>query len=217
MKINPVVPKKEVLHYLRYNSDHIHPNIDKIIDDTIKEISNINYSYTYEFFDVLVNGNEIKIGDDLATFNSKNLSKHLETSTKVALMGVTISTEFERNLKRLQFTDQLKALVYDAVGSAYIEAVCDEISRYFEKEFSLYSSSRFSPGYGDLSLESQRDFYRILKLDKLGVELSESLILIPRKTVTAIVGFTKEKGKYREIVCNCGKCVIPCRKLVFKK
>jgi len=47
---------------------------------------------------------------------------------------------------------------------------------------------RFSPGYGDLSLENQKLFFKALELEKMGMKLTESLMMFPEKSVTAIAG-----------------------------
>ena len=53
---------------------------------------------------------------------------------------------------------------------------------------------RFSPGYGDLSLDLQTDLIRITEAQKhIGITLSENLIMIPTKSVTAIIGIKQHK------------------------
>ena len=52
---------------------------------------------------------------------------------------------------------------------------------------------RFSPGYGDLPLSTQKDFIRILNTERLaGVTINENYLMNPRKTVTAVCGLKKE-------------------------
>ena len=51
---------------------------------------------------------------------------------------------------------------------------------------------RFSPGYGDLPLELQKDVFRVLDCPrKIGLSLNESLLMSPSKSVTAIIGIGK--------------------------
>ena len=48
---------------------------------------------------------------------------------------------------------------------------------------------RFSPGYGDFSLNHQRDFFRLLNLEKnLGMSLNSALLMSPSKSITAVIG-----------------------------
>ena len=63
----------------------------------------------------------------------------------------------------------------------------------------LHARPRFSPGYGDFPLEVQRDFERILEMPKtIGVTLSDSLLMTPTKSITAVIGLS-------EIDTNCEK------------
>jgi cobalamin-dependent methionine synthase I len=54
---------------------------------------------------------------------------------------------------------------------------------------------RFSPGYGDLPLNVQAKFLEIMQASKkLGIYLNESDLMIPRKSVTAILGVFENKS-----------------------
>lgn len=206
------IPKKEVLHYMRYNTPSIKPSISKLVDDVITEIEKINYNYKYIYLPIENNEEGVLI-DNQYKLTSKDLSNFLKDCNKAVIIAVTLSTEFERQLKKYQLTDSLKALVYDACGSAYVEEICDQFSLQFEQETSFHTTSRYSPGYGDLELENQEVFYQLLELQKMGVELTENYLMIPRKTVTAIIGLSTKKQQKRAIICDCDECIIPCRKL----
>lgn len=206
------IPKQEVLHYMRYNTKEVHQNINQLVDELILDTEKLSYKLTYQFKDVEIQNDTVLIEND-ATLQSSDLAAFLEGCQKVVVLAVSLSTQFERKLKLYQQTDALKALIYDACGSAFVEAICDDLSYQFETETSLYTTSRFSPGYGDLALEEQKQFYSLLSLEKLGVELTDSYLMIPRKTVTALIGLSVKKKQKREFICDCEECVIPCRKL----
>ena len=50
---------------------------------------------------------------------------------------------------------------------------------------------RYSPGYGDWGLSQQKKFFQIIGAEKIGMSLSSAMMLIPRKSVTAIIGLEK--------------------------
>ena len=51
---------------------------------------------------------------------------------------------------------------------------------------------RFSPGYGDLSLDFQREIFRLLSPERnIGVTLGERLLMSPTKSVSAIIGIKR--------------------------
>ena len=55
-----------------------------------------------------------------------------------------------------------------------------------------YVRPRFSPGYGDFSLEVQSAFLEMTDATKLiGITLTDGGIMVPEKSVTAVIGLTK--------------------------
>ena len=95
-------------------------------------------------------------------------------------------------LKEWEARDMARAAVMDFCGSAWAESVCDEAEAEIRSRFpGKYCTDRFSPGYGDLPLNLQADFLRVLDAGrKLGITANESFLLLPCKSVTAIVGLS---------------------------
>jgi hypothetical protein len=85
-----------------------------------------------------------------------------------------------------------RGVILDAAASEIVDAALDWIMDYFNrilrKENKWLLKKRFSAGYGDFSLENQKAIYNLLQLDRLGVRITESCLLIPEKSVTAITG-----------------------------
>ena len=68
---------------------------------------------------------------------------------------------------------------------------CDQITqeiRESEKMNGFEITTRFSPGYGDFPLETQKKFLKIINAEKLGVYLTDGYLMKPFKTVTAVIG-----------------------------
>ena len=86
------------------------------------------------------------------------------------------------------------AVLYQAAAAAMIETYCDEVNNTIKAEASregLFCRPRFSPGYGDFSIEHQRDFSRLLDTPRsIGLTVTESCLLAPVKSVTAVIGLT---------------------------
>lgn len=85
-----------------------------------------------------------------------------------------------------------RGVVLDATASEVVDAALSWITAYFNqvllRQGRVVTRKRFSAGYGDLALATQRELYRLLQLERIGVELTESCILIPEKSVSAIAG-----------------------------
>ena len=97
--------------------------------------------------------------------------------------------EIDRLILKNTVVSPTKSVIFDAVGSEQIEALCDTFCEYIKEEKNAEITPRFSAGYGDLPLLFQREIFKILGCEKnIGLTLNSSLIMSPNKSVTAIFG-----------------------------
>ena len=138
---------------------------------------------------VSVSGSEITLGD--MKLESENLSYALGESKEAFIFAVTLGMGVERALLRLSRLSVSEHFIADALASAYAEAAADcaqEMLNGYGK-----TKKRFSPGYGDLPLEIQPQVLSMLEADKtLGLTVTDSLLMKPQKSITAIVGIENE-------------------------
>ena len=124
---------------------------------------------------------------EFAHFPSRDLYKNLEGCKEAYIIAITLGSSADRLIHRLSLTSGADSFVADAVASAVAEAVMDNVVSYLKENNSL--CPRFSPGYGDFSISHQREILDFLCADKLlGIKLSESFLMIPKKSITAICG-----------------------------
>ncbi len=117
---------------------------------------------------------------------SKNLIKNLGSCVKAAVFAVTLGSETDRLLLKLGRLSQSEQFITDALASALAETLCDEAEKII---FEDRHTPRFSPGYGDLPLTLQRPLLSFLDAEKtVGIVLSESYLMTPTKSITAIAG-----------------------------
>lgn len=129
-------------------------------------------------------------------FQSRKLQTHLRDADRILLFAATLGAGADRLVRRFVAADETaKAAAAQALGAAAIEGYCDEIcAQIAEKEAKsgYYLRPRFSPGYGDLPLEAQRDFFRLFDITKrIGVTLTAQCMMLPTKSVTAFIGLAK--------------------------
>ena len=122
---------------------------------------------------------------------------------RVVLMGATLGAEVEALLMRAQVQNMADAVILDCCASSAIENVCDNFCEDLQAQMAPdYLTDRFSPGYGDLPFSQQRDFCRILDLSRrIGVTLSPGGLMIPQKSVTALIGIADRPQKKRARGC----------------
>lgn len=106
---------------------------------------------------------------------------------RILLCG-TIGAEFDAWQRRLAATSAADAFFSQQIGLAAVERVMDDLEEQARAALELgeHLLPRRSPGYGDIPLEASREI--LSKLDatrRLGVSLTDSLLLVPSKSVTA--------------------------------
>ena len=120
----------------------------------------------------------------------QSLARNLQGCQQAVVFAATTGMQAEQQRKRRMVASPAGALVLDAVGTAAAEAVCDRFCA--DRRAQLPGQSlrpRFSPGYGDLPLQLQKELLACLDSHrKIGLSLSQNLMMIPQKSVTAIVG-----------------------------
>lgn len=139
----------------------------------------------------------LKISDGLCDFGlfsviSHDLAKNLRECDRVLLFTATIGVGIDRLITKYSRLSPSRAVMLDAFGSERIEALCDAFCEDVKGLHNVALVPRFSPGYGDLPLETQRSIISVLNTPKnIGVSLTDSLLLTPTKSVTAFVGIKK--------------------------
>ena len=145
--------------------------------------------FVYAVFDLEFGEGISIIGTPLA-LTGESIREHLGGCGKCVLMAATLGAGADSVIREFESTAVERAFVSDALASAAIEQVCDLVARELRERLGGYHLTwRFSPGYGDLPLAIQSDFLAVLNAQKrIGLTVTDDLILIPRKSVTAILG-----------------------------
>ena len=122
---------------------------------------------------------------------SKTLSIRLAGCRDVYLACGTLGSAFDSFQRRLSVTSGADALIAQAIGAAAIEKVMDSIEDDIRPELAPGESlvPRYSPGYGDFPLSEQRTLLDALDASrKVGVSLTDSFLMVPSKSVSAVIG-----------------------------
>ena len=181
------IEENEVLLYLGYKGGEIPPDImDEIHRCMDVMMQAARPRAVWRRFDLLPNG-ALK-GTDFFP-QGKDIQALLKDSNQVILLGATLGTEVEALLRRAQVRNMTDAVILDCCGSSAIENVLDNLCQDIGTQVDGYLTDRFSPGYGDFPFAQQPELCRVLDLPRrIGVTLSPGGLMIPQKSVTAIVG-----------------------------
>jgi hypothetical protein len=189
---------KEILRYLGYGRHEAKEQVLVLIEACVRELERAAVPKSiYKEYPLSFYGEE---GIDCCAFQtcSKALKKNLKDCQSVLLFGATLGTGVDLLLHRYNRLEMSKAVVLQAAAAAMLEDYCDQMNEELEKKYEekgLYLRPRFSPGYGDFSLECQPALLGGLEAGKrIGITLTDSLLMAPSKSVTAVIGISRIPG-----------------------
>ena len=194
-----MITRKEVIRYLGYGQNIPDDKVMELINNCIKEVeAAAKPKNVYRRFDVFISEDDV-ISVAGLTIESHNLAKNLRGCSEAVLFAATLGTDVDRLLNKALKLDIAKAAVIQAAAAAAIEDYCNDcqndITAKVKKE-GLYVRPRFSPGYGDFDIHHQDDILRMLDTaKKIGLTMTDSYMLTPTKSVTAIIGISDTQEK----------------------
>jgi cobalamin-dependent methionine synthase I len=108
----------------------------------------------------------------------------------------TIGTAVENEIGRLLGKQRLaKAYILDAMASVAVENMVDRFQDLMESRFRAEDSTvtlRFSPGYCDWPVTQQKKLFNLFDPEELEVELLDSCLMKPRKSISGVFGVTPQ-------------------------
>ena len=147
--------------------------------------------YSYDCENQLVN--------EKISLHGKSIGKHLIGCEKIICLSATVGIDIENEItSRFNSGSYTDAILLDAAATSAVEQVANSLENSIKQTFSKQGYKtrwRFSPGYGDFPLEDQTEVFKLACADKIGIELTESMMLEPRKSITAVIGLYKSHGE----------------------
>lgn len=204
MEIN----RREIRRYLGYGRQEADEKVSELIEECVEELEaaaspkSIYRVYPFMFM------SEEELDFTVFRTKSRSLSRNLKDCEQVILFAATLGAEVDSLIRKYTKLQMSKAVTMQAAATAMIESYCDEVNTELKESFEkkgLYLRPRFSPGYGDFPLECQRDITSVLETAKrIGIMLTDSLLMTPSKSVTAVMGVSQKP--HRCEVRGCELC-----------
>lgn len=139
-------------------------------------------------------------------FQSRVLRKNLDEVGRVFAAVVTIGGRLEQAADRSE--DLLEKYYLDAIGNLILAEARSHLIQHLCRRFALDKLSWMSPGsLADWPLEEQRPLFALLDgvSSAVGVELTDSLLMLPRKSVSGIF-FPSETTFFSCRLCPRERC-----------
>lgn len=205
------INQHDAIRYMGYGTNKPDENMQVIINDCEKKLlAVIAPRFVYKIFDINFSDEGVCVSGTSLVLKGNSIRRHLQGCEKCVLYAATLSQGADREIRLLEASDMTKAMITDCLASAAIEQVCDGVDEIIKEIAGEYNQTwRYSPGYGDLPMDIQKDFLAVLDAQKrIGLNTTENSIMIPRKSVTAIIGLSKgeiSQAKRGCLTCNLNK------------
>lgn len=139
-----------------------------------------------------------------------DICAHVRGACAVALLACTLGLPSERELRKHAAVSAADGLMYGAAASALVEACANTAESAVvaaAAQVGLHTNWRYSPGYGDLPLAVQPAFLRAVDATRrLGMSATSTCLLVPTKSVTAVVGLFDSPRAGADVRTACGTC-----------
>ncbi|BES65540.1 vitamin B12 dependent-methionine synthase activation domain-containing protein [Gottschalkiaceae bacterium SANA] len=194
---------EEVIRYLGYQNNQVDQQTRKRVQEVMQIVEDtIDPRWDFQSFERHEwSKNRVTLRGLPFCLQGESIAKHLQDASRVFLMAATLGVEAERMLMRMQAISMTDAMILDSCLSTYVEGAADQCQEEIKK---LISESeqltfRFSPGYGDFPLAVHQDMIRSLRWDRtLGITVTSSMMMVPSKSVIAIIGVEEKCDKNKE-------------------
>lgn len=192
------ISRNEIYRYLGYGTREAGGDVKELVESCVEELN--RYASPREIHRVY----PLRLSEDgwieggCFAARSLDLSKNLKDCQEILVFAATLGTEADHLLQRYNRLQMSRAVTLQAAAAAMIEDYCNQLNHSWKEAYAaknLYLRPRFSPGYGDFSLENQRSITASLETAKrIGLTLTDSLLMAPSKSVTAVIGISRIPG-----------------------
>lgn len=203
------IAEKELLNRIGATQNRkVSKRINAGIKKAVEEVSHyIDAKAIFRILPVMKKNSSIILAGGFS-FKSSNLGVLFDHCDKAAVFLATIGPELERVINEYMDSHPHYGVILDAAASAAAEATAGYIQNYIDKNLNREERTtlRCSPGYCDWPISEQREIFKILPHDAIGVELSEDSFMSPRKSVSGVIGICPADSKFSGNVCiDCQK------------
>lgn len=148
--------------------------------------------------------------DNNLVLKSSKLSKVFSGCSDLVCFVVTIGRAIEKEITRRSLKKRSSdAYILDAIGSVLVENMARKFHRRMEKKYQAEGKSvtmRFSPGYCDWLLEEQKKIFSLLDANRVSIELTDSCLMKPRKSISGIFGIVPANTGFSSSYNPCSEC-----------
>jgi len=165
-----------------------------------------------------INGDLLCLESGIA-FHGSAVTQFLAGARQIAAVVSTIGPRLETKVdKYFAHDEQLRGLILDDIGTAALDSLTMEICQFMKRVASTQgyeAGGPLSPGQLDWPLIEQRQLFQLVPADQIGVRLTSSGMMVPRKSISMVIGMGAKIRTWTqaEICARCSlreTCSIEC-------
>lgn len=207
LKADLKVDIEEVARYLGYKGGKMDFETMVAVEEAQQKLADIaTAKFTYRRFSLERHGETLELANTNFALTGFDIKALLAECDACLLVAVTLGISVDGLIRKSQIVDMAEAVVADACASSMVECLCNDVEAQLKADYAqenLYFTDRFSPGYGDMPLECQSGFCQLLESSKnIGLTVSTSGIMLPAKSITAVIGLAKKPQKMKLKGCE---------------
>jgi hypothetical protein len=190
----------------------VRPEIKSLTLELLASVENNHLLQTataYEYYTVTgMSGVQISLEGDKAVHGPALPALFLEAK-ELAVIICTIGPKLEKQASGYTRNGQaLRGMLLDGIGSAAIDTLIPEVLKLIAAEVSSRGyeiSSPVNPGMPGFAMTEQWNLVELVKADEIGVSLTNSGILVPRKSVSMVIGIGPRMTRWTQAEV-CARC-----------
>jgi len=197
------IEEKKVLRELRFppgvktlgelREGHIASSIKNTIDTAY---SLIRGRACYRTFEIKgISGDIVTISDSNSVFRGVNMVRLLKNCDYATLLVCTIGKDIVEKIEEAGKSSLADAYYLDRVSAWMADYMAEQVGSIIQTEIrknGYEPTFRYAAGYGDWGLEAQSEIMRLTEAEKIGVTITESFIMVPRFSVSAVIGWERK-------------------------
>jgi len=137
----------------------------------------------------------VSISESDTLFRGENMLRLLKKCDYATLIVCTIGETIVKKIEELTMSSLADAYYLERVAAWMADYMAEYIGTIIETEIrknGYEPTFRYAAGYGDWGLDAQSEIMRLTEAGKIGVSITESFIMVPRFSVSAVIGWERK-------------------------
>jgi hypothetical protein len=190
----------------------VRPEIKTLIREllaSLKKAHLLGPAVAYEYYTLSsMNGSQISLEGN-KTINGPLLPAIFPEAKELAVFLCTIGPMLEKQVTdHSKSGETMRGMILDGIGSAAVDKLVPEALRLIASEVSLRGyeiSSPVNPGMPGFPLTEQWNLLGLVNADEIGVSLTASGVLVPRKSTSMVIGIGPKMTRWTQAEV-CARC-----------